>query len=81
MPTFICTACVTQHAATVAPPSRCVVCEDARQSVPPTGKRALAPFDYDTIYGHFFDRVIAGDAKEVVRVSVERCLAAIAANP
>lgn len=38
---------------------------------------ALAPYAYDTIYGHYFDRVIATDAKAVVRASVERYLAAI----
>ncbi len=41
-------------------------------------ERALAPFDYDTVYGHYFDRVIARDAKDVVRRSVARYLAAIA---
>ena len=40
-------------------------------------EKALAPFAYDTIYGHYFDRVIAGGAKEVVRVSMARYLAAI----
>lgn len=40
--------------------------------------KALAPFDYDTIYGHYFDRVIAGNAKEVMRASVARYLRAIA---
>ena len=39
---------------------------------------ALAPFSYDTIYGHFFDRVIARDAKKVMDASVARYLAAIA---
>ncbi len=39
---------------------------------------ALAPFAFETIYGHFFDRVIAADAKEVLARSVARYLAAIA---
>jgi hypothetical protein len=39
---------------------------------------ALAPFQFDTIYGHFFDRVIAAGAKEVLAKSVARYLAAIA---
>jgi glyoxylase-like metal-dependent hydrolase (beta-lactamase superfamily II) len=39
---------------------------------------ALAPFSYDTIYGHFFDRVIARDAKKVMDASVARYLSAIA---
>jgi hypothetical protein len=39
---------------------------------------ALAPFAIDTIYGHYFDRVIAKDGKDVLKVSVARYLAAIA---
>jgi hypothetical protein len=39
---------------------------------------AVAPFQFDTIYGHFFDRVIATGAKDVMARSVARYLAAIA---
>jgi len=39
---------------------------------------ALEPFAFDVIYGHYFDRVIATDAKAVLRASVGRYLAAIA---
>jgi glyoxylase-like metal-dependent hydrolase (beta-lactamase superfamily II) len=39
---------------------------------------AVEPFAFDTIYGHFFDRVIRTGAKGVVRRSVARYLAAIA---
>jgi hypothetical protein len=39
---------------------------------------ALAPFPFDAIYGHFFDRVIATGAKDVLARSVARYLAAIA---
>ena len=38
---------------------------------------ALAPFQFDTIYGHFFDRVIRSGGKDVLKVSVARYLAAI----
>jgi hypothetical protein len=38
---------------------------------------ALAPFSFDRIYGHYFDRVIAADAKQVLQTSVARYLAAI----
>src|SRR5262245_43831575 len=38
---------------------------------------ALEPFAFDVIYGHFFDRVIARDAKQVLKASVARYLAAI----
>ncbi len=38
---------------------------------------ALAPFEFDTIYGHYFDRVIATGGKRILEVSVERYLAAI----
>ena len=38
---------------------------------------ALEPFTFDTIYGHFFDRVIAANAKQVLKASVARYLAAI----
>ena len=40
---------------------------------------ALAPFSYDTIYGHYFDRVIATGAKQAMAASVKRYLAAIGA--
>jgi hypothetical protein len=39
---------------------------------------SLAPFEYDTIYGHYMDRVIPTGAKAIMRVSVARYLAAIA---
>src|SRR5262249_46785450 len=39
---------------------------------------ALAPFRFARIYGHYFDRVIAADAKRVLEVSIARYLAAIA---
>jgi glyoxylase-like metal-dependent hydrolase (beta-lactamase superfamily II) len=38
---------------------------------------ALEPFAFDVIYGHFFDRVIAASAKQVLKASVARYLAAI----
>ena len=41
---------------------------------------SVAPFAFDAIYGHFFDRVIASGAKQVFTASVKRYLAAIAGN-
>jgi hypothetical protein len=38
---------------------------------------ALAPFRFDTIYGHYFDRVIATGGEAVLKKSVARYLAAI----
>jgi len=38
---------------------------------------ALAPFAFDTIYGHYFDRVVPTGAKGVLAASVERYVAAI----
>ncbi len=38
---------------------------------------ALAPFRFDTIYGHYFDRVIARGGEDVLAKSVARYLAAI----
>jgi hypothetical protein len=38
---------------------------------------ALAPFAFETIYGHYFDRVIAKDAKAVLAASVDRYVAAV----
>jgi hypothetical protein len=38
---------------------------------------ALAPFQFDTIYGHYFDRVIPAGAKQVLKASVDRYIAAI----
>lgn len=41
---------------------------------------ALAPFRFDTIYGHYFDRVIARGGEDVLKRSVARYLAAIGAG-
>jgi hypothetical protein len=38
---------------------------------------ALAPFAFERIYGHYFDRVIAANGKHVVERSVARYIAAI----
>ena len=38
---------------------------------------ALKPFKFDTIYGHYFDRVITKDAKVVLEASVARYVAAV----
>jgi hypothetical protein len=37
--------------------------------------RAMAPFGFETVYGHYFDRVIARDAKAVLEKSVARYIA------
>ena len=39
--------------------------------------QAMAPFAFDTIYGHYFDRVIAKDAKSVLEKSIARYIAAM----
>lgn len=39
--------------------------------------RALEPFSFETIYGHYADRVIARDGKRVLNDSVARYIAAI----
>ena len=41
---------------------------------------ALKPFAFDAIYGHYFDRVIATDAKTVLERSVARYVAAVEGN-
>jgi glyoxylase-like metal-dependent hydrolase (beta-lactamase superfamily II) len=38
---------------------------------------ALEPFAYDTIYGHYFDRVIRSGGKQAMQASVERYAAAL----
>jgi hypothetical protein len=38
---------------------------------------AMAPFQFDVLYGHYFDRVITRDAKSVLEKAVARYLAAI----
>jgi len=38
---------------------------------------ALKPFAFETIYGHYFDRVIAKDGKAVLEASVARYVAAV----
>lgn len=42
---------------------------------------ALAPFEFDAIYGGFFDRVMATGGKRALEVSAARYLAAIQASP
>ena len=39
--------------------------------------QALSPFSFEAIYGHYFDRVIARDGKQVLENSVARYVAAI----
>ena len=39
--------------------------------------RALDAFQFDTIYGHYFDRVIPTGAKPILANSVKRYIAAI----
>jgi hypothetical protein len=39
--------------------------------------RAMKPFAFETVYGHYFDRVIPKDAKAVVEKSVARYIANI----
>jgi len=39
--------------------------------------QALKPFAFDTIYGHYFDRVIGKDGKQVLEKSVARYVAAV----
>jgi hypothetical protein len=39
--------------------------------------KALAPFEFDLIYGHYFDRVIAKDAKHVLEKSIARYVDAV----
>jgi len=39
--------------------------------------QAVEPFSFETIYGHYFDRVIAKDAKAVLEKSIARYIAAI----
>jgi hypothetical protein len=38
---------------------------------------ALAPFAFDAIYGHYFDRVIPKDGKRILELSVKRYVAAL----
>ena len=38
---------------------------------------ALQPFAFDRVYSHFFDRVIETGAKEILRASVARYVAAL----
>ena len=43
MPAFICTTCGTQYPPSEAPPAQCVICEEERQYVPPSGQSWIAP--------------------------------------
>ena len=42
--------------------------------------RALAPFEFDKMFGNFFESVIESGAKQAFDKSVERYLAALAAD-
>lgn len=39
---------------------------------------SLEPYPFDAAYGHFFDRVISAQAKQIFEASIERYLAALA---
>ena len=39
--------------------------------------RAIAPFKFDAVYGHYFDRIITRDAKTIVEKSIARYIANI----
>ncbi|HEY0223828.1 MAG TPA: MBL fold metallo-hydrolase [Pseudolabrys sp.] len=41
---------------------------------------AMAPYAFDTLYGHYFDRVITKNAKAILEKSVARYVAAIEGN-
>jgi len=43
VPAFICTACGTQYAPSDAPPAQCIICEEERQYVPPSGQSWITP--------------------------------------
>src|SRR5258708_35614376 len=43
MPIHICCACGTSYPDTAEPPSRCLICEDERQFVPPGGQVWTTP--------------------------------------
>ena len=38
---------------------------------------ALDPFQFDTMYGHYFDRVIPTGAKKILQVSIDRYVSAL----
>ena len=37
----------------------------------------LEPFQFDTVYSHFFDRFIESGAKQILQASVDRYVAAV----
>ncbi len=39
--------------------------------------RALERFEFDVIYGHYFDRIIPRDAKRILDISIKRYVAAL----
>jgi len=43
MPKFLCTTCGVQYPESPVPPSRCVICDDPRQFVPPAGQGWTTP--------------------------------------
>ena len=39
--------------------------------------KVMAPFSFDALYGHYFDRVITTQAKQVLEKSIARYIAAV----
>ena len=37
----------------------------------------MKPFQFDVLYGHYFDRVLPKDAKQILEKSVKRYLGAV----
>ena len=76
MPAFICTACGMQYAPSGMPLPEC------REPHPAVGEgraigAALAPFAFDRVYSHFFDRAVPTVAKQILQASIKRYVAAI----
>ena len=60
MPTFICTACGTQHAPSVAPPGACLICTDDRQFVPASGQSWTTLEGLRNVHSNKFRRLATG---------------------
>ena len=90
---FNCETCGTQYSASEPPPAACAICDDDRRYVSfmysfpndlplsaASVRRvaaAVEPFEFDRIYGAWWDRVVATGARAAVARSAERYIRAL----
>lgn len=69
MTAYICETCGVQFAPSGEPPEHCLPRAEIERIV-----AALEPYEFDRIYGAWWERVVASDGKAAVRRSAGRYL-------